>query len=126
MSYNYFETLDSSHQELYNNKLRAAGFENCPFKIPEESWKNEPQKWPSVEYGDIYNYLIEFPRMFSREKMKNYKSLEAHSYFKDGWVETLYHIVSKNSNIILKCKVNKGNNKITELRTILQRESQNS
>jgi hypothetical protein len=25
-----------------------------------------------------------------------------------------------------KCKVNKGNNKITELRTILQRESQNS
>ena len=25
-----------------------------------------------------------------------------------------------------KCPVNKGNNKITELRTILQRESQNS
>ena len=25
-----------------------------------------------------------------------------------------------------KCKVNKGNNKITELRTILQRESKNS
>ena len=77
---------------------RAAGFENCPFKIPEDSLKNEPQKWPSVvsvEYGDIDNYLIEFPPLLSREKMKNYKSLEAHSYFKDGWVETLYHIVSK-------------------------------
>ena len=30
-----------------------------------------------------------------------------------------------NINIVM-CTVNKGNNKITELRTILQRESQNS
>ena len=28
--------------------------------------------------------------------------------------------------ITKKCTINKGNNKITELRTILQRESQNS
>ena len=50
MSDNYYETLDSSHQELYNNKPRAAGVENCPFKIPEDSLKNESKKWP---YGDI-------------------------------------------------------------------------
>ena len=31
-----------------------------------------------------------------------------------------------NGSCMAECFVNKGNNKITELRTILQRESQNS
>ena len=112
MSYSYFDTLDKDHQELYNSKLRAASLDCCPFKIHEDTWKNDPMLWPSIEYGDIYTYLIDFPRLFSREKMKNYKSLEAHAYFKDGWVETIYHI-SKSNSIILKCKV-KPSQRVTE------------
>ncbi|KAJ8300881.1 hypothetical protein KUTeg_022400 [Tegillarca granosa] len=88
MSYNYFEGLNDVHQELYNRKLCASGLQMCPYKVHADTWINDPMKWPVVEYGDIYYYLIENPKLFSREKMKNYRSLDAHNYFKDGWVQT--------------------------------------
>ena len=40
--------------------------------------------------------------------------------------KTFDNISVKYDNVILIGDLNKGNNKITELRTILQRESQNS
>ena len=105
MSYDYFDTLDSDHQEIYNSKLNAAGLQQCPYKLHADSWINDPLKWPSVEYGDIYTYLIDNPKLFSHEKMKNYKSLEAHAYFKDGWVQTIFHVKSDAGHYIMKCKV---------------------
>jgi len=113
MSYDYYNTLDSSHQELYDSKLSAAGVEMCIYRMPEDSWCNNPRKWPQVEYGDIYSYLIDFPRLFSREKMKNYKSLGAHSYFQEGWVQTIFHITNKNQVTIFKTKV-KPSQRVTE------------
>ena len=54
----------------------------------------------------IYNYLIEYPILFSREKMRNYKSLEAHhSYLKEGWVETINHVKTASDNFVFKARV---------------------
>jgi hypothetical protein len=46
------------------------------------------------------------------------------------WLPTFHRVAaSESSNLYIRCNIhvlNKGNNKITELRTILLRESQNS
>ena len=56
---------------------------------------------------NIYNYLIEYPILFSREKkMRNYKSLEAHhNYLKEGWVETINHLKTASDNFVFKTRV---------------------
>jgi len=28
-------------------------------QIPDEEWRDDITKWPTVLYGDVYNYLIE-------------------------------------------------------------------
>ena len=50
--------------------------------------------------------------------------LEAESAPSNQRIGHIYQVTKQLSGI--KAQVNKGNNKITELRTILQRESQNS
>lgn len=37
--------------------------------------------------------------------MENYKSLEAHKFFIDGWVQTVKHLPSKRGVIIMKADV---------------------
>ncbi|XP_060581618.1 uncharacterized protein LOC132738170 [Ruditapes philippinarum] len=90
MSFNYFDELDPAAKARYVSKLNLIGLDECLYKLPAGVWKNDPSKWPSVEYGDIHNYLIETPGVYTRESMKNYKSLEAHNYFRSGWVETVF------------------------------------
>ena len=38
----------------------------------------------------MYSYLVETPGVFTREAMKNGKSLEAYNQFISGWVRTIY------------------------------------
>ncbi|XP_045180321.2 uncharacterized protein LOC123539668 [Mercenaria mercenaria] len=97
MSFKYFDDLDSVSKARYNDKLNLIGLAECPYKLPAGTWENNPCKWPSVEYGDIHNYLIETPGVYTRDSMKNYKSLEAHNYFKSGWVETVLSYKPSNS-----------------------------
>ena len=43
---------------------------------------------------------------FTKESMKNYKSLEAHNYFTSGWVQTVFiHIPEKSDQVILRANV---------------------
>ena len=73
----------------------------CPYQIPADSWENDPTKWPALEYPDIYHYLVETPGIFTRESMKNRKSLEAHNQFTRGWVRTVYHYQKTGSNFVI-------------------------
>ena len=43
--------------------------------------------WPELEFGDIYN-LIETKGVYTKEKLKAYKSLEAYNYYHNGYVQT--------------------------------------
>lgn len=52
-----------------------------PYVIPIDQWVNDPSKWPHVEFGQIYTYLIESPGIFTREKLKACKSLDAYNYY---------------------------------------------
>lgn len=61
----YEDTLNGEAKMRYSLKLEAVGLDCCPFAsdINHESWSNNPCVWPNVQYGDIYNFLIESPCM---------------------------------------------------------------
>jgi len=59
-------SLSSEESKVrYMQKLHAVGMEVCPFAMDECAWLNNPREWPSVQYADIYNYLIESPSMYT-------------------------------------------------------------
>jgi hypothetical protein len=56
----YTESLSDEAGARYKLKLEAVGLEFCPMSDV-QTWLNDPCGWPSIEYGDIYNFLIESP-----------------------------------------------------------------
>ena len=104
----YFYSLDYTARKRYLEKLKVDG-ETLPdpYGITEDLWLDEVTKWPSVEFGDLYTYLIDTKGPFTKEKLKAYKSLEAYSYFHDGYVRTVYYYGSSSSRfVILRAEVN--------------------
>ena len=41
-----------------------------PYRIPAEEWIDDVKKWPPLELGYIYVYLIETSREFTHKKLK--------------------------------------------------------
>ena len=104
-SYN-IEEIGAEAKSRYSEKIKLVNFDLCPYQIPADSWKNNPTKWPALEYPDISHYLEETSGVFTRVSMKNRKSLEAHNQFISGWVRTVYHYQKTGSNfVILKTEV---------------------
>ena len=65
MSFEYSDVLLSEDKGRYFEKLKLAGLDDCPYKLPADRWINDPKQWPAIEYGDVYNYLIKSPGKFS-------------------------------------------------------------
>jgi len=83
----YFYDLEDAEKSRYCQKLNKLGGIDDPYlqepTAVGEDWKN----WPSVEYPDIYNYLIQTPSLYTGESLKSYKSLEAYNYYANGWID---------------------------------------
>ena len=87
-------------------KLKDVDLDCGPYQLPSDTWNNDPMKWPDLEFPDIYVYLIKTPGAFTKESMKNRKSLEAYNQFISSWVRTVYHYQKLGSNFItLKAEV---------------------
>ena len=65
-----------------------------PLSIEESLWSEDMSKWPDLQFGDIYTYLINTEGCYTKEKLKAYKSLEAYNYFYNGYVQTVYFHLS--------------------------------
>ena len=45
--------------------------------------------WPSVCYGDIYNYLISTPSKYTHKMLNAYKSMDLYNFFMNGWINNI-------------------------------------
>ena len=105
-SYNYFNQLSYIAQKRYLTKLNIDGcIIEDPYSIEESLWSEDMTKWPDLQFGDIYTYLINTKGCYTKESLKAYKSLEAYNYFYNGYVRTVYFHSSGKFGIH-KAKVN--------------------
>ncbi|CAL9689976.1 unnamed protein product [Knipowitschia caucasica] len=106
MSFDYYDNLPIEAKVRYKQKLDLIGLDTCLYKLPRGTWINDPTKWPDLEYGDLYTYLIDTPGVFTRESMRNKMSLEAYIYFQSGWVENiLCHFIPQTRHTLLLADV---------------------
>jgi hypothetical protein len=88
MSKKYTNTLSKIARDCYLQKLlrvysqvRYSSEEYTdrldPYQLAANQWIDDISKWLSMEYPDLYCYLIETPGEFTKEKLKEIKSLEA-------------------------------------------------
>ena len=82
----YYHGLDVEAKKHYDVKLATLGSLETPMML--QTWRSrqiEWQHWPSIEYPDIYNYLI---------STSNLDTLEVYKYFVSGWVSnvTVHHV----------------------------------
>ena len=57
----YYSKLTYEAKRRYKKKLTMKNGEDIPdpFHIKQEQWIDDLKLWLNVEYGDIYNYLID-------------------------------------------------------------------
>ena len=100
------EDVSGETKARYYKKLKDVDLNCCLYQIPFDAWKNDPTKWPDLEFPEIHVYLIETPGVFIRESMKNRKRVEARNHFVSSWVKTVYHYQKIGSNfMIVKAEV---------------------
>uniref|UniRef100_A0A1X7SHI9 SWIM-type domain-containing protein n=1 Tax=Amphimedon queenslandica TaxID=400682 RepID=A0A1X7SHI9_AMPQE len=97
-------------EESYKKKLKLIfqGLSDLcdPYKVPMEMWSDDISLWPDLEFGQLYMYLVSTTGEFTKEMLKNYKSLDAYNYYASGWVQTIYfHDMEQGINCVLKGKV---------------------
>ena len=63
--------LNSEAKERYLQKLTLCNIDTCPYLFPADAWKNYPTKWPSVEWPEVYEYLISTPALVMRYGLKH-------------------------------------------------------
>ena len=79
-------------RKRYLQKLRIGGIGlPDPFGIDEGLWSEDVKRWPTMEFGDLYSYLVNTEGTYTKKSLKAYKSLEAYNYFFNGYVRTVYY-----------------------------------
>ena len=102
----YFTSLEFTARKRYLEKLKIDGRElDDPFGIDEDQWSEDLTQWPELEFGDLYTYLIDSEGVYTKEKLKAYKSLDSYNYYHNGYVRTVYHFAADEWSI-LKARVN--------------------
>jgi hypothetical protein len=99
MSYEYKDSLPGDALARYNAKLEAVGLLDCPYRLTQTSWINNPTQWPHIEFGNIYNYLIKSPSKFHCCLL--FASVVCISYAMECWMNLSFPYSLNNSVIEL-------------------------
>ena len=93
----YARELSTQDREFYFNKLTLTNGVRLPDPCTINEWVEDVSKWPNIQWPDIYTYLIEKPSVYTREKLRAYKSLDdAYEYVVCGHVQNVkYHDMTR-------------------------------
>ena len=85
----YKESIDDRRcKERYKEKLQFLDGQD-PYEISCKEWKDDVDLWPAVTYIDVGMYLLFSPSPYTREELRNYKSMESYQRFIAGWVRDI-------------------------------------
>ena len=103
----YIESLSSEDAASYRHKLTLNTGERLrdPYEIPECEWASDGKRWPTLQWPDIYSYLIDKPSEYTKEKLKAYKSLDAYNYVVSGHVQVVKYCDLSQEFCTLKAEV---------------------
>ena len=89
---NYFESLNENDKLAYRKKLTLESGETLPDPYSlKNDWIEDVDALPEVSWEDVTHYLIETASIYTKGKLKVYKSLEAYDYFVCGHVQKCYY-----------------------------------
>ena len=103
----YYSQLDNCVKTRYSEKLKSIGESvDDPYTFA-PSHGITPELMPTVEYPDIYNFLINTPSPYTKDELKAYKSLDGYKYLVAGWVSNIsvHSVCSDNSKVVLTAHV---------------------
>lgn len=101
----YASGLTLKDLESYLNKLTLANGKQLPDPYGITEWEEDPGKWPDIQWPDIHLFLVEKPSVYTREKLRAYKSLDAYDYVLCGHVQNLKHHIIDPEFCVLRSKV---------------------
>uniref|UniRef100_UPI00358E4DD9 uncharacterized protein isoform X1 n=1 Tax=Myxine glutinosa TaxID=7769 RepID=UPI00358E4DD9 len=81
----YFHKLDDPAKTKYKSKTVFIGSQD-PYSIAKKEWTRNQEKFPSLCYLDIVNYLVFQSGQYSMEDFKKFKTLFAYDQFMKGRV----------------------------------------
>ena len=62
-----------------------------PYALGSEEFSADRETWPEISYVDVLHFLVFQESAYSKEQLKNYKSMDAYKLFQDGWVRKILH-----------------------------------
>lgn len=85
----YRETLIGDVRKRYDEKISKIHVD--PYELGVEEFSTDRLKWPEISYVDVLHFLVFQESAYTKEQLKNYKSLDAYKLFQDGWVRQILH-----------------------------------
>ena len=62
-----------------------------PYQLPLGDFSDGFRKWPDLSYIDMVYFLVFQHSYYTREQLRNVKSLNSHEMQQEGWVRELLH-----------------------------------
>lgn len=102
----YYRQLLSLDRQRYDDKLTLLTGKTLEDPYGITNWVQDAGRWPNIQWPNIYSYLIETPSVYTQEKLRAYKSLEAYNYVLSGHVQEVYYHDYNNSEFcVVKAEV---------------------
>ncbi|XP_035981353.1 uncharacterized protein LOC118556891 [Fundulus heteroclitus] len=101
----YRDKLNKDARDRYLAKLTSISNID-PYELAAKAWTADPSLFPPTTNMDIIFYLVNGVSAYTLEEFRNYKSLEAHGLFTNGWVQDLYSFQPEGcTNTVVTAKV---------------------
>ena len=98
--------LDHLDLDRYYKKLNDYNNEPLPnpFVLHDAKYVDDVSKWPEILYGNIWEYLVQAPCVYTPGQMQAFKRLEAYNYIQVH----LHQKILRQRNFSIEAKSQKG------------------